>query len=159
MCIAASFNRVCAALTPPSSAKLSDFGFAQQISEAAEGAAACGEDGDGSGGASRVCGTANYIAPELLLNAGGGGGGAAAAADVWSLGCLMYALLFGQPPFHGRDTQQTFRRVARGMYATPVNTERKRLLSQQHFGNICSGIHCRGPYRLMPVMLFISYFR
>lgn len=102
-----------------SSAKLSDFGFAQQIS--AEGAAACGEHGDDSGGANRVCGTANYIAPELLLNAGGGGGGAA-AADVWSLGCLMYALLFGQPPFHGRDTQQTFRRVARGMYATPAIT-------------------------------------
>ena len=90
--------------------------------EAAGGATAHGEDGDGdgSGGAGRVCGTANYIAPELLLNAGGGGGGAAAAADVWSLGCLMYALLFGHPPFQGRDTQQTFRRVARGMYAAPV---------------------------------------
>jgi hypothetical protein len=26
----------------------------------------------------------------------------------------MFALLFGQPPFQGRDTQQTFRRVSRG---------------------------------------------
>ncbi len=79
-------------------------------------------DAHGSGEAGRVCGTANYIAPELLLNAGGGAAAAAAAsasaaaADVWSLGCLMYALLFGQPPFHGKDTQQTFRRVARATY-------------------------------------------
>jgi serine/threonine protein kinase len=69
-------------------------------------------------GAGRVCGTANYMAPELLLNPAGGGSGAPAAADVWSLGCLMYTLLFGLPPFHGKDVQQTFRRVARSTYVT-----------------------------------------
>jgi serine/threonine protein kinase len=107
-----------AVLTPPpvSSAKLSDFGFAQQILENNEVGRGGGSDGDEHAG--KVCGTANYIAPELLLGATGGGG-AAAAADVWSLGCVMYALLFGQPPFNGKDTQQIFRRVARGTYVMP----------------------------------------
>jgi serine/threonine protein kinase len=73
---------------------------------------------DADDGCGRVCGTANYIAPELLLNAAGGGSSAPAAADVWSLGCLMYTLLFGQPPFHGKDVQQTFRRVARSTCVT-----------------------------------------
>ena len=74
-----------------------------------------GDDDDHSA-AALVCGTANYIAPELLLSPGDSCSTAAAAADVWSLGCLMYALLFGRPPFTGSDTQETFRRVARGTY-------------------------------------------
>ena len=53
-------------------------------------------DVDGADTAGRVCGTANYIAPELLLNPAGGGSGAPAAADVWSLGCLMYTPTFLQ---------------------------------------------------------------
>lgn len=41
-----------------------------------------------------ICGTPNYISPEVLNKEGHG-----FQADVWALGCVMYALLVGQPPF------------------------------------------------------------
>lgn len=45
-----------------------------------------------------VCGTPNYIAPEILEDRGH-----SFAADVWALGVLVYTLLVGKPPFE-RDT-------------------------------------------------------
>ena len=41
-----------------------------------------------------ICGTPNYISPEVLNKEGHG-----FQADVWALGCVMYELLVGQPPF------------------------------------------------------------
>ncbi|KFV16736.1 Serine/threonine-protein kinase PLK3, partial [Pterocles gutturalis] len=41
-----------------------------------------------------ICGTPNYLAPEVLLRQGHG-----PESDVWSLGCVMYTLLCGNPPF------------------------------------------------------------
>ena len=41
-----------------------------------------------------ICGTPNYISPEVLNKEGH-----AYPADIWALGCVMYALLVGQPPF------------------------------------------------------------
>lgn len=42
-----------------------------------------------------VCGTPNYIAPEILE----GKRGHSYEVDVWSLGVIAFALLFGKPPF------------------------------------------------------------
>ena len=39
-----------------------------------------------------ICGTPNYISPEVLNKEGHG-----FPADVWALGCVMFALLVGQP--------------------------------------------------------------
>jgi eukaryotic-like serine/threonine-protein kinase len=66
--------------------KLADFGIAKAMDEATTGLTATGV----------VVGTASYLAPELVE-----GGTASPASDVYGVGCLLYALLAGQPPFTG----------------------------------------------------------
>ena len=42
-----------------------------------------------------VCGTPNYIAPEIIQ----GTAGHSYEVDIWSCGVICYALAFGKPPF------------------------------------------------------------
>lgn len=41
-----------------------------------------------------LCGTKDFLAPELIMQRGYGKG-----IDIWSLGCMFYELLVGRPPF------------------------------------------------------------
>ena len=61
--------------------KLGDFGLATRISSPDERK-------------KTLCGTPNYIAPEILTKSGH-----SFAVDMWSSGCIMYTLLVGKPPF------------------------------------------------------------
>jgi len=45
-----------------------------------------------------LCGTPEYIAPEVLLNKGHGKG-----VDWWTLGILIYEMIAGEPPFIAED--------------------------------------------------------
>ena len=51
-----------------------------------------------TGKAANLLGTADYACPELLR--GTAEGDLTVAVDMWSLGCIFYALWFGQSPFH-----------------------------------------------------------
>uniref|UniRef100_A0A8C3K5M4 Serine/threonine-protein kinase PLK3 n=1 Tax=Calidris pygmaea TaxID=425635 RepID=A0A8C3K5M4_9CHAR len=62
-----------------------------------------------------ICGTPNYLAPEVLLRQGHG-----PESDVWSLGCVMYTLLCGSPPFETSDLKETYRCIKQVEYTLPA---------------------------------------
>jgi polo-like kinase 2 len=61
-----------------------------------------------------LCGTPNYIAPEVLRKQGHG-----IEADVWALGCMMYAMLVGTPPFETKSLGRTYAKIAANDYEIP----------------------------------------
>ena len=62
-----------------------------------------------------ICGTPNYIAPEILE----GKSGHSYEVDVWSLGVLAYTLLIGKPPFETTDIKTTYRKIRMNAYQFP----------------------------------------
>ena len=74
--------------------KLADFGFAKEV----------------RGGTYTLCGTPEYIAPELILNEGHG-----PAADWWGFGVLLHEVVTGEPPFVERfDPLKLYEAILRG---------------------------------------------
>ncbi|XP_060840506.1 serine/threonine-protein kinase PLK1-like [Rhopalosiphum padi] len=61
-----------------------------------------------------LCGTPNYIAPEILKKTGH-----SFEVDVWSIGCIMYTLLVGKPPFETNSLKETYARITRCDYNIP----------------------------------------
>nr|AML76764.1 putative LOV domain-containing protein [Freycinetia multiflora] len=51
-------------------------------------------------------GTEEYIAPEVIT-----GAGHSSAIDWWTLGILLYEMLYGRTPFRGKNRQKTFANV------------------------------------------------
>jgi serine/threonine protein kinase len=47
-----------------------------------------------------ICGTPNYIAPEILEEKP-----YSYEVDIWSAGIIMFALLFGRPPFESETVK------------------------------------------------------
>jgi polo-like kinase 1 len=64
-----------------------------------------------------VCGTPNYIAPEIL----DGKTGHSYEVDIWSLGVIIYTLIIGKPPFETRDVKTTYKRIKMNAYSFPEN--------------------------------------
>ena len=66
-----------------------------------------------------VCGTPNYISPEILdpnkYN------GHSFQVDIWSLGVIMYAMIVGRPPFETTDIQKTYKRIRTLDFTFPEN--------------------------------------
>ncbi|KAJ0395099.1 hypothetical protein ATCC90586_001496 [Pythium insidiosum] len=64
-----------------------------------------------------LCGTPNYIAPEILT--GRTTTGHSFEVDIWSTGVVMYTLLVGRPPFETDDVKHTYRRIRASDFAFP----------------------------------------
>lgn len=62
-----------------------------------------------------VCGTPNYIAPEIL----DGKTGHSYEVDIWSLGVICYTLIVGKPPFETQDVKATYKRIKANNYSFP----------------------------------------
>lgn len=62
-----------------------------------------------------VCGTPNYLAPEVLSNKSGHG----YEVDIWSLGVVLYALVVGKPPFETPEVKMTYDKIKKVLYSFP----------------------------------------
>lgn len=84
---------------------LTDFGLAKDF-----GIQWSDQDGnDDQERARTICGTQEYMAPEMVASKGYG-----KAADYWSLGCIFYEMLSGLPPFSSKQgAKELFRKIMR----------------------------------------------
>ncbi|KAG0223790.1 hypothetical protein BGW41_005359 [Actinomortierella wolfii] len=58
------------------------------------------------------CGTVGYTAPEIVKDER-----YSKSVDMWALGCVLYTLLCGFPPFYDESIQALTEKVARGQYS------------------------------------------
>lgn len=63
-----------------------------------------------------LCGTPNYIAPEVLNKIGH-----SFEVDLWAIGCILYILLFGHPPFESKSLEETYSRIKNNNYVIPTS--------------------------------------
>lgn len=81
--------------------KVGDFGLATVV----------GFDGERK---RTLCGTPNYIAPEMLDKKGH-----SYEVDIWAVGCILYTLLVGRPPFETTSLKETYQKIKSNNYVIP----------------------------------------
>jgi serine/threonine protein kinase len=80
--------------------KLVDFGLAKQLL---------------SGKTWTLCGTPDYLAPEIILNEGHD-----LAVDYWALGVLIFEMVVGAPPFYAEDPMEVYEKILSGNPSFPT---------------------------------------
>ncbi|KAF3939953.1 hypothetical protein ABW19_dt0207625 [Dactylella cylindrospora] len=85
--------------------KIGDFGLAALLM-------------DGTERKNTICGTPNYIAPEVLF---GKEEGHSFEVDLWSLGIILYAMLVGKPPFQSGDVKEIYQKIKIATFSYPAN--------------------------------------
>lgn len=82
--------------------KITDFGFAKRILSGSK--------------SYTLCGTPEYLAPELITQSGH-----SRSVDCWALGVLIFEMVAGLPPFHNDDRMAMFRAICTVQYRMPTH--------------------------------------
>ncbi|KAJ7298957.1 hypothetical protein O6H91_Y348800 [Diphasiastrum complanatum] len=103
--------------------KIADFGFAKKIDRRTY----------------TLCGTPDYLAPEIILNKGHG-----KPVDWWAFGVLIYEMLAGFPPFYDDDAVGTYQKILSGKLQFPGHFSRsaKDLLRRLLTADLTKRIGC-----------------
>ena len=109
--------------------KITDFGFAKEIRDSRT---------------YTLCGTPDYLAPEIIKNKGHG-----MAVDWWALGVLIFEMLAGYPPFYDTDHMRTYQKILESNVHFPSHCTRfardiiRKLLQKdvtKRIGNLHGGV-------------------
>eukprot|EP00164_Ancoracysta_twista_P002559 GFYU01003407.1.p1 GENE.GFYU01003407.1~~GFYU01003407.1.p1 ORF type:complete len:700 (-),score=265.72 GFYU01003407.1:140-2239(-) len=84
--------------------RLTDFGLSRQEVK---------KDGE----AKTFCGTPEYLAPEILNGVGHG-----KAVDWWTLGTLLFEMIYGLPPFYSQNLNTMYEKILRAPLKFPDHT-------------------------------------
>lgn len=122
--------------------KLTDFGFAKII----------------EGRCYTLCGTPEYLCPEILTNKGHGKG-----ADWWTLGILLYEMVAGIDPFNDDDPMAIYQNILRCEVKFPKKFDKdckslvKHLLEpdlSKRYGNLKNGAQDIKTHRVFDIINF-----
>ena len=110
-------------IQPSGFLKLTDFGFAKYI----------------TGQTYTLCGTPEYLAPEIIANKGHG-----KPVDWWTLGVLLYEMMVGIDPFNDPDPMMVYQKIIKGKIKFPKNIDKdgKSLIKHLLVGDVSKRYGC-----------------